>query len=147
MTEYVYHASPVQGLEIIHPMISTHGRRWIYAAKDSIMASVFLGRLGGDLTCKVGRFDLPFICEMYPGAFDLRYANKKGSLYKLDPDFFVGRRTSWLEDFVSPKDVVPIEEKRVDMIKQYLMNLKDSGLIIIKFFPESLSWLRFISRK
>lgn len=51
----VYHASSKQGLKKIIPHESTHEKKWVYATKNLVMSAVFLGRLGGDFTCSVGR--------------------------------------------------------------------------------------------
>lgn len=71
----VYHSSKTRGLKTILPSTSTHGRKWVYATKDLVLAALFLATTGGDFTCCIGRDKItgkPYLCERFRGAFDLR---------------------------------------------------------------------------
>ena len=138
----VYHASQVQGLKRIIPCRSTHGQRWIYATRDPVMAAVFLGTRGGDFTCAVGRdpgTGKPFICERFAGAFELRYAGIRGSIYVLPGERFVAGRTSWDEELVCAIPMTPLEEIKIADAKDYLLELARTGKLIIKFYPEKIA--------
>ena len=54
MLDEVYHAFRRQGLRVIEPRRSVHGR-WVYATRDPVLAICFLGNLGGDFACAVSR--------------------------------------------------------------------------------------------
>jgi hypothetical protein len=136
-----YHSSQVQGLEEITPRDSTHGERWVYATRDVVMAAVFLGTLGGDLTCAVGRdaeTGKPFICERFEGAFDLRYGGVRGSIYVLPGQRFTTGKTQWDEEVVCDGAVRPIREIQVDDAKTYLLQLAQENKLIIKRYPERM---------
>ncbi len=138
----VYHASKQQGLKIITPRVSTHGKPWVYATKDLVMAACFLGDLGGDFTCAVGRdpeTGKPFICERFEGAFDLRYGGVQGSIYVLPGETFIEGQTGWDEEVVSPEPVEPMEEIRVPDARAYLLQLAEEGKLIIKRYPEKIA--------
>jgi hypothetical protein len=136
----VYHSSQTQGLERIDPSESTHGC-WVYATRDLVMSAAFLGTLGGDFTCAIGRDEttgMPFICERFEGAFDLRYGGVSGSVYVLPGETFVEGKTPWSEEVVSSNAVIPIREVRVDDAKGYLLRLVEKGRLILKLYPERI---------
>ncbi len=138
----VYHASKQQGLKVITPRVSTHGRPWVYATKDPVMAACFLGELGGDFTCAVGRdpeTGKPFICERFEGAFELRYGGVRGSIYVLPGDTFLEGQTGWEEEVVSPEPVVPVKEIRVADALAHLLQLAEEDRLIIKRYPEKIA--------
>lgn len=135
--EEVYHCSPVQGLTLITPRVSTHGRGWVYATGDVVMSSVFLGREGGDFTCATGTLDgAPYIVERFQGAIERRYGGIRGSLYTLPGRGFTAGRTTWSHDLVSEEAVAPLHETRVDDAKDYLLRLAAEGLLTVKFYPD-----------
>ena len=134
---FVYHASPVQGLTQIVPRIGTHGQNWVYATDDIAVAAVFLARLGGDFTCASGVCGgKPYLCERFAGAFERRYGTASGSLYVLSGQCFLVGQTSYSKDFVSSQPVTPLEEIRVDNAADHLLRLAAEGRIVIKFYPE-----------
>ena len=135
----VYHCSPVQGLTLITPRISTHGQCWVYATGDEVMASVFLGREGGDFTCATGMVSgMPYLVERFVGALDLRYGGIRGSLYTLPGDSFFAGRTTWGCDLVSEEPAVPMSETRVDDARKYLLGLAAEGKMLINLYPNRL---------
>jgi len=139
--KYVYHSSPKQHIKIFKPNKSTHGESWVYATKDRIMSILFISGIGGDFTCQVGRdpeTGKPYICERFKGAFDLRYKDRKGSIYTLPGENFLENMTGWNEEVVCPSPVVPVGEELVDDAKSYLLKLKEENLLIIKYYPERI---------
>jgi len=139
--DLVYHASQVQGLKKVVPNKSTHGKKWVYATYDIVIAAAFLGDEGGDFTCSVGRdskTSLPFICERFKGAFDLRYANIKGSIYELPAINFLPGKTQWEEEVVCSEPVRVFNEIRIENAKEYLLNLHAQGRLLIKYYPEKI---------
>jgi len=105
------------------------------------MTATFLGTLGGDFTCAVGRdreTGLPYICERFEGAFDLRYGDVAGSIYVVPGDTFLEGKTPWDEEVVSPGAVIPTREIRVDDAKPYLLQLADEGKLILKLYPDRI---------
>lgn len=136
----VYHCSPVQGLTLISPRVSTHGQNWVYATGNMVMSSVFLGREGGDLTCATGTLDgTPYVAERFEGAIDCRYEGIRGSPYTLPGHSFMEGRTTWSHDLVSGEAVTPFRETRVDNAKDYLLRLAAEGRLIVKFYPDRLA--------
>lgn len=142
--KHVYHGSPQQGLKVIKPSMSTHQKNWVYATKDLAMSVFFLARLGGDFTFLVSRdkkTNKPLLVERFDGAFDLRYKGKSGSIYVLLSDTFVEGMTSWPEEVVSEKEVVPIEEIYIKDVGEYIKKMSDDGKIILKFYNERLPYV------
>jgi len=133
----LYHASPVQGLTRLIPRVGTHGQSWVYATDDVAVASVFLGRLGGDFTCASGVYQgMPYLCERFAGAFERRYGTTQGSIYVVPGENFRAGRTSYSKDFVCTEAVGTLDEIRVDNAKDYLLHLAFEGKLMVKFYPE-----------
>ena len=136
----VYHCSPVQGLTLISPRVSTHGQNWVYVTGNMVMSSVFLGREGGDFTYATGTLDgTPYVAERFEGASDCRYEGIRGSLYTFPGHSFMEGRTTWSHDLVSGEAVTPFRETRVDNAKDYLLRLAAEGRLIVKFYPDRLA--------
>ena len=121
--------------------MSTHHEKWVYSTKDIVMTAVFLGTLGGDLTCQVGRdkaSGLPYICERFKGAFDQRYNAVQGYIYTLPAADFLENRTSWNEEVVCPHMVPVIDEMKIENAKDYLLSLEKQKKLIIKYYPDRI---------
>ncbi len=138
----VFHASQQGGLKVIHPRRSTHGKPWVYATKDPVMAGCFLGTQGGDFTCAVGRdpkTGKPYVCERLAGALDMRYGGVRGSIYILPGDRFLDGQTQWEEEVVCPEPVVPLGEIRVPDAGEHLFRFERQGKLLILRYPERIA--------
>jgi len=138
----VYHSSQRQGLIQIEPRTSTHGVPWVYACWDRIMSAVFLGTKGGDFTCAVGRdhnTGLPYICERFEGALNLRYKGVSGSIYTLPGATFEAGMTSFPEEVVSEAAAIPVHEEQVADAKQFLLGLGDANQILLVRYPDRVA--------
>jgi len=133
----LYHASPVQGLKVLRPRKSTHGKSWVYACEDKVTVSFFISRMGGDFTCSMGTSkSRKYICERFRDALDYRYGSKKGSIYEVNGSPFEGGKTSWIPEFVSPVPVPVLSERRFSDALQHLFDLEKEGLVDIYRFPD-----------
>ncbi len=106
------------------------------------MAACFLGSLGGDFTCTVGRDPAtgsPYICERFSGAFDMLYGGIKGSIYVLPGDKFREGETQWDEEVISSNLIVPLREIIINNVKQFLLDLSKQGKLIIRFYPDKIA--------
>jgi len=129
-------------MKVIRPRRSTHGRAWVYATKDPVVAACFLGNLGGDFTCAVGRdpeSSMPFVCERFAGAFDVRYGGVSGSIYALPGRGFAEGMTGWEEEVVSREPVAPLRETRVADAAVYLRGLERAGKLRIVLYPGKIA--------
>jgi hypothetical protein len=137
-TSVLYHASPIQGLVQLQPRVGTHGQPWVYATPDIVIASLFLGRLGGDLTCGVGTVGgHPYLREKFCGAFELRYGTGSASLYVVPATDFAAGKTSWKQDWVCEQPVVPLQEIQIDNVRSHLLGLVTEGRLNLHRYPES----------
>jgi hypothetical protein len=128
----LYHASPIQGLTQLLPRVGTHGHAWVYATPDMVIASLFLGRLGGDLTCQVGTVGgHPYVRERFRGAFDLRYDIGGASLYRLSAEGFTSGKTSWKQDWVCEHPIFPLQEITIDDVRSHLLGFVDEGRLAL----------------
>lgn len=136
MGSYVYHGSPTQGLTRLDPHPSAEGRPCVYASRSKVVAALFLGRFGGDLTCQLGvRDGIPYVVERYPGALRDRYENP-GSIYVLPDDTFV-RGSRWSPEWVSFTDVAVYREQKIDCPLDYLLTLEKQDRLLIYRFPDT----------
>lgn len=136
MGSYVYHGSPTQGLTRLKPYPSAEGRPCIYAGRSKVIAALFLGRFGGDLTCQLGIDDgIPYIVERYEGALRDRY-DKPGSIYVLPDDNFV-RGSRWSPEWVSFRAVEVCREQQIDQPLEYLNEMVKRGRLRIYRFPDT----------
>jgi hypothetical protein len=131
----VYHASQRQGLKVIEPRVGTHGQAWVYAAKDFVIASIFLGAhtdfiLGSGMTG-----DQPYIVERFAGAFDRAKAGLAASIYVLPGSSFQANCTSFDPELISEVAVVPLQEIPILDAKTHLLELRDSGKLEIFLLP------------
>lgn len=140
----VYHASGKVDLTVISPKIGTHGLNCIYASVDMIIASLFLSTVGGDYTCAIGRDPFsgkPFVCERFKGAFEKRYSNRDGVIYKLDGSLFYNNITSWSEEVVCFQQVVPLDAFYIGNVEEYLRYLHLNDMLIIKMYPDRFEFI------
>lgn len=136
MGSYVYHGSPTQGLTVLKPHPSAEGRPCVYAGRSKIIAALFLGRFGGDLTCQLGiRDGIPYVVERYPGALRDRYESP-GSIYVLPDDSFV-RGSRWSPEWVSFAEVEVLREQEIDRPLDYLNAMAKQGRLRIHRFPDT----------
>lgn len=139
MTEnIVYHGSKTSGLKIIEPKVSTHDENWVYATNDIAISATFLDNTGGDFTLSSGIFgesDVFHIIERFEGAFDLRYKNKTGSIYKLSAENFEHKPNICRFELVSDKAVDVLEEIYIEDIGKYILKLEKEERIIIYKYP------------
>lgn len=135
--QVLYHASPIQGLSQLLPQSGSHGYVWVYATPDPVIASLFLGRLGGDLTCNVGTLGgHPYLRERFRGAFDLRYGTGSASLYVLSAEGFESGKTSWRSDWVCEQPVIPMQEMQIDNVRNHLLELVREGRLSLHRYPD-----------
>jgi hypothetical protein len=141
MDNVVYHASPKQRLDIINPLsVNKKGRKVVCASEDEVIASLFLGRTGGDYTCSLGRdkiFNVPYLVERFPGAFGLRY-NISASLYELPSITFFKDDFTWDDEVTSYEPVKPIREIKVENAGEHLLQLEQQDKLHIYLYPHRI---------
>ncbi|MBM3232772.1 hypothetical protein FJZ18_01235 [Candidatus Pacearchaeota archaeon] len=137
MNDVVYHASPKQGLGVINPLSDNkNGRKVVCASKDEVIASLFLGRTGGDYTCCLGReiiFNIPYLVERFPGAFRLKY-NIPASLYELPSSTFFNDGSTWDDEVISHEPVKPVRENKIVNAGEHLLHLETQGKLHIYLY-------------
>ena len=77
MKEKLYHVSHVADLKVLEPRVSTHGKRYVYATKNLVVALLFGSHKSmGDLDGTYGggsKGITPYFYEAFPGAFKRRF--------------------------------------------------------------------------
>lgn len=137
----VYHGSKEQGLKIIEPRKSTHGV-YVYATPNKVLALIFSGRCGDDLTYDIGHFDkdknAPWeLVENIPGAFEKMFSNSS-SVYSFRDKTFKDIHTGF-EEVVSEEAVDVINEEYCENVYDGLLKAGKEGLVKIYRYPNKPS--------
>ena len=124
--DVVYHGSNMHGLESLEPRKSTHGR-YVYATPSKVLAVLFSGRCGDDLTYSLGHFDSdregPWeLVENIPGAFEKMFSNSS-SIYTLDASNFRDLNSGFRE-VVSEEKVDVLDEEQYDSVYEAVFKLE-----------------------
>lgn len=133
--KYVYHSSRTQGLKVIEPRVSYHGKPWVYAMEKPEYCAVFLGE-HGNLINQIGfREGLPYIAERFEGALEYSYKNKTGSIYTLDGSDFKTEMTSFGREIVCDHSCEVINEEKIENSLEKILQLEAEGKIEIYRYP------------
>ncbi|MBQ8909246.1 MAG: hypothetical protein IJY90_03065 [Clostridia bacterium] len=99
----LYHVSKVPGLNLLEPRVSTHGKPYVYAAKDLCLALLFgSSKSHGDFDGMYGRKDgVPYFYEAYHGAFKDRFQGEICYIYEVERETFKENQTSFKAELVS----------------------------------------------
>jgi len=135
--EKVYHGSPIAGLKIIRPSVSTHGKSYVYATKDRELALLFLQRWN-DFIFNVAYGDdgILEVTERYANALNEIYEGKDGYLYTLNAASFKENVTGFEGEVVSEHEETVIESYKVENILKELKDAHNSGKIRLRYYPD-----------
>jgi len=131
----VYHGSNINGLQIIEPKVSSHGKSYVYATTNKIIATLFLARWN-DYIFRLGHFNGRLhIVENYPKALKEIYKDKFGYIYELSGKNFIKEKNMWGGEVVSTH---PVKVLRCDIIENILDKLyeyKNNNSLDIYEYP------------
>lgn len=135
--KFVYHGSKEHGIKRLEPRKSTHGV-YVYATPEKVLALVFSGRCGDDLTYDIGHFDTdkngPWeLVENIPEAFEKMFSNSS-SIYLLSGETFKDINTGF-EEVVSETSVDVIDEEYCENVYEGLKIAETNGLVKIYRYP------------
>lgn len=142
----VYHVSGTQGLKVLTPHVSTHGKAWVYAVEDLVTGLLF-GVRHDDFDFKIDTGDngRPVVYECYPGAFGRVYMGRGCSVYELDGKDFLRGMTSWSPELVCEHEVTVLNEIPVEDIYARLLSEEASGGLVIHRYSEDAGYKKLIS--
>ena len=142
----LYHVSTEPNLKVLEPLISTHGKSYVYATSNLEFALLFGGiESAGDFDGIYGIKDsLPFFYEAYKGALKRRFEGAKCYIYEVDPSNFEKNKTSFRGEVVSEKPVKVINCKVVDNLYQHLLQLNENRKLKLRFFEETEEYRKMI---
>lgn len=140
----VYHGSKEHGLKRLEPRKSTHGV-YVYATPEKVLALIFSGKCGDDLTYDIGHFDTeknePWeLVEKVPCAFDKMFSNTS-SIYSLNDDTFKDIHTGFCE-VVSDVGVTVQSEEYCENVWSGLVKVEQEGLVKIYRYPNKPSSMK-----
>lgn len=133
----VYHGSKERGIKRLEPRKSTHGV-YVYATPEKVLALIFSGRCGDDLTYSLGHFDTdkngPWeLVENIPLAFDKMFSNCS-SIYSISDETFKDIHTGFAE-VVSEVGVSVIKEEFCENVFEGILDAEMEGLVKIYRYP------------
>ncbi len=140
----LYHGSKEHNIERLEPKKSTHGT-YVYATPEKVLALIFSGRCGDDLTFSLGRLDTdengPWeLVENIPKAFDKMFSNSS-SIYSLSDETFKDIHTRF-EEVVSEVGVDVIDEEYFENVYDVLLQAQEAGLLKIYRYPNKPAYLK-----
>ena len=134
---FVYHGSKEHGIKRLEPRRSTHGV-YVYATPEKVLALIFSGRCGDDLTYDIGHFNTdkndPWeLVENVPGAFEKMFSNSS-SIYSFSDDTFKDINTGFKE-VVSEVGVDVVSEEYCENVYERILQAEKEGLVKIYRYP------------
>lgn len=133
---YVYHGSPIGGLEYIEPKKSIHGKNWVYATKDKGVALVFLQKWNDYLfNQSINNNGQQELTERLPNIFEEIYKGKSGFLYYLDSANFSEGQTSFSPEVVSEKREKVLHFEEIKDCYEKLCEMEKNNEIILFRYP------------
>ena len=140
----VYHGSKEHGIKRLEPKKSTHGV-YVYATHDKVLATIFSGRCGDDLTYNIGHFDTdksgPWeLVEKLPGAFEKMFSNS-ASIYSFSDETFKDIHTGF-EEVVSEVGVDVINEEYYENVYKEILTKEQERLVKIYRYPNKPASLK-----
>ena len=136
----LYHVSPIAGLKILQPRVSTHGKAYVYAVENMVTGLLF-GVRHDDFDFIISNNDkgTPILYECYPDALKSVYQGKNCSVYYINDDGFQRNKTSWDVELVCENEVQVIDERIIDDLYNRLLDEEKHGNLIIhryEYCPE-----------
>lgn len=133
---YVYHGSPIEGLEYIEPKVSTHGKQWVYATNNKSIALTFLQKWNDYLLNQSINNDRHELTERLPNILEEIYKGKSGYIYYLDSTNFIEGQTSFSPEVVSEKREKVMYCEFIEDCYERLLELESTGEIILYRYPD-----------
>ena len=112
----LYHASQQSGIKELVPHASTHGKKYVYAINDRLMALLF-GAPKDDFDLLIDEVNgKPVIFECYPNALRKIYYEKSCYLYVVNEEGFLSNQTGWKPEMVCEHSVPVVSEEKIENI-------------------------------
>jgi len=136
--QHVFHGSPQNGLDLIHPKISTHGECWVYATPFLEIACTYLAKWDDLDFAQTMYYDDFHLVERYPYAFEQIFPDAKGSIYLLPTSTF--KSFNYMEA-VSLEPVAPLKEIVIDNSWNFIQELAKTRKLHLHTYPNRPSFI------
>lgn len=142
----VYHVSPVSGLTLLEPRVSTHGKAFVYAIENPVTALLFgVHQDDFDFCISTDAAGCPELFECYPGAFARIYTGRACSMYTLDAAGFLRGQTGWDAELVCARSVAVLAETVVPDLYDRLLEEEAHGNLTVHRWEGSAAYKKRIS--
>ena len=142
----LYHVSDQQGLKVLEPRVSTHGKAYVYAIENLVTGLLF-GTKQDDFDFLLTTYEnkRPTVFECYPDAFRTIYQGKGCSVYVLDETGFLRGMTSWSPELVCESSVAVQEEIPVPDLYERLLEEEAAGTLVVRRYEYSDEYRKMIA--
>lgn len=144
----LYHVSPVPGIKVLEPRVSTHGKSYVYAI-ENLATGLLFGVHKDDFDFMIStdpETDFPTCLECYPGALERVYKGKSCSIYEVEDKGFLRGQTSWSTELVSETAVTVQREIPVPDLYERLLEEEKQGNLCIYRFENSVEYKQMIAK-
>ena len=137
MDKIVFHGSPIKGLSEIIPRVSTHGKNYVYATENKLLAALFTQKWN-DFLLNVG-YDSEGnleIVERCKNSLNDIYKNKIGVIYSLNSDNFIANVTGFDKEVVSENSQIVIAYEEINDSYEYIRQSELDGALKVYYYPD-----------
>ena len=130
----VFHGSDKGDLAEIVPNKCKHDKAYVYVCENIALCVVFaVKRVNEGINFGIGRWGMPFIEELYDGAFEDRFRGKTCYVYKLDKSNFTSA-THDPQELVCETKVPVLESVKIEDAAEFLIDESKKKHIRIYFY-------------
>lgn len=130
----LYHGSKLAGLRTLKPRVSSHGKAFVYASDNPLIALFFLGNWNDFmLNLAYGDDSTLELTERFPGAVRQVFEGATGFLYTVPGDTFTSGETRFEGERVSRQTVPVIGCQKIDSVYENLLMADGKSLRIIPY--------------
>lgn len=142
----LYHVSHTQGLTVLEPHISSHGKPYVYAI-ESLVTGLLFGVKKDDFDFLLYTDDAgkPVLCECYPDAFRKKYEGQSCSVYEVKEAGFLRGVTGWSPELVCENAVAVENEHIISDLYIRLQEEEQAGNLIVQRYSEESAYRAMIA--
>lgn len=142
----LYHVSPIPGLTVLQPQISSHGKAYVYAVEQLATGLLFgAPKDDFDFLMDCDEDGTPVVYECYPNALEEKYCGKRCSVYEVNEDGFQRGITGWEPELVCETSVPVQREVQIADLYVRLLQEQEQGQLILYRYNDTPDYRRLIS--
>lgn len=142
----LYHVSNHSGIKVLKPMLSSHGKAYVYAI-DSVVTALLFGAKKDDFDFLMDQDEngKTVVYECYPNAFERVYKGKSCSVYEVAEEGFLRGMTSWEPELVFETEVPVLREAVIGDLYIRLLEEVEKGKLELHYYSDDREYKKLIS--